>query len=460
MTESSSTGQTRTSRSPSGFGGGYKPSVLIVGGGYVGLYVAWGLQKALAHTPMNITLVEPNGYMTYQPLLPEVAGGHVDPRNVTVPLQQALDRTEVIQGSVTAIDDANRDATVETVAGQQKVVHYDHIVLGLGAVTRTFPTPGLKELGIGFKTVEEAVYARDQVLDSVARAAETTDPDARAKALTFLFVGGGYTGVEALAELSDLSKRAVATYPELDQSQLRWVLVEMLDRVAPEVGPTLARWTLSQLRRRGIEVKLKTTMKSCVDGHIVLSDGSEFDAGTIVWTAGVKPNPVLDATDIPRGPKGHVVTNNFLQVVAEDGTVSGTAWAAGDNAQVLDLTAATQPAYYPPNAQNALRQAKMLARNIVASMEGRPLEEYRHKSLGTVASYGFGRGAANIRGVRIKGWPAWLMHRGYHALAMPTVTRKWLIVAGWLTNPLSRPSLSSLVSVMHPREAFVRSTGD
>jgi NADH dehydrogenase len=301
------------------------------------------------------------------------------------------------------------------------------------------------------------VYARTQVLESVALAAETTDPAVRAKALTFLFIGGGYTGVEALAELSDLSKRAVDTYPNLSRGQLRWVLVEMLDRVAPEVGPKLARWTLGELRRRGIDVKFKTTLTSCIDGNVVLSDGSEFAAGTIVWTAGVKPNPVLEATDIPRGPKGHVVVNNFFQVVADDGTVNGSAWAAGDNAQVVDLTAAKQPAFYPPNAQNALRQAKMLARNIVASIEGRPLEEYRHKSIGTVASYGVGRGAANIKNIQAKGYVAWLMHRGYHALAMPTFSRKWLIIVGWLSNPLSRPSLSALVSIQHPREAFEKS---
>ncbi|MCU1403825.1 MAG: pyridine nucleotide-disulfide oxidoreductase [Glaciihabitans sp.] len=435
-----------------------KPAVLIVGGGYVGLYTAWGLEKALASTPMDITLVEPTGYMTYQPLLPEVAGGHVAPSNVTVPLQQALKNTNVIQGSVTSINSASREATVETVAGERHVLHYDHVVIGLGAVTRTFPTPGLREEGVGFKTVEEAVFARSHVLEQIALAAETSDPAVRAKALTFVFVGGGYTGVEALAELSDLSKRAVETYPNLSQDELRWVLVEMLDRVAPEVGPQLARWTLGELRRRGIDIRFKTTMKSCVDGNVVLSDGSEIPAGTIVWTAGVKPNPVLDDTDIPRGPKGHVVVNNSFRVQREDGSLDESAWAAGDNAQVRDLTADSQPAYYPPNAQNALRQAKMMARNIVAAIDGKPLEVYRHKSLGTVASYGVGRGAANIRGIKVTGFPAWLMHRGYHALAMPTVSRKWLIVAGWVTNPLSRPSLSPLTSMTRPRDAFVRST--
>lgn len=433
-----------------------KPHVLILGGGYVGLYTAWGLAKQLPSAPMRITLVEPNAYMTYQPLLPEVAGGEVEPRNVTVQLRRALPKVDLFRGRLQSLDCAGKTAVLLSIDGETETVHYDQVVFALGAITRTFPTPGLEENAIGFKTLEEALYLRNRVLDSIASAASTGDRAERAKALTFVFIGGGYTGVEAIAELSDLAKIAVRGYPGLDAHELTWVLLEALDRVAAEVGPKLSRWTLSHLRERGIDVRLKTTMKSCIDGQVVLSDGSTFAADTIVWTAGMKPNPVLDATDVPRGPKGHVNANTRLQVIQEDGTVVDGAWAAGDNAQVPDLTAGKQPAYYPPNAQNAVRQAKLLAQNIVASMRGGEVAEYRHTSLGTLASYGVGKGAAVVFGIRLRGLPAWLVDRAYHGMAMPTSARKFRIFSGWLVNLFTPRDLTPMTATEHPRRAFVR----
>lgn len=432
-----------------------KTRVLILGGGYVGLYTAWGLQKQLSAVPLDITVLEPNPYMTYQPLLPEVAGGHVDSGDVTVDLRRTLKKCRLIRGELTGLDSTAKTADVKSLDGEPETLEYDHVVFALGAVTRTFPTPGLEENGVGFKTIEEADYVRNKVLHNIALAAATTDPEERRRALTFLFVGGGYTGVEALAELSDLSKAAVDSYPELSRDDLNWVLVEALDRVAQEVGPELSNWTLGHLRKRGVDVRLKTTMKSCVDGNVELSSGDTFSTNTIVWTAGVMPNPILDSTDIPRGPKGHVNANPRLQVIREDETVVDGAWAAGDNAQIPDLTAEKQPAYYPPNAQNAVRQAKLLAKNICAAIEGEPIVEYRHKSLGTLAEYGVGKGAANIGGLKLKGIPAWLAHRGYHVLAMPTLNRKWRVLSGWVTDALAKPDITSLAAVENPRRDFV-----
>lgn len=411
------------------------PKILIVGGGYLGLYVAWNLERY--RTPLDVTIVEPNGFMTYQPLLPEVAGGHVDPSDVKVELSRVLKHARIITGSLVSLDSTAKTAEI-SVDGETSTEHYDHVVLALGAITRTFPTPGLKENAVGFKSIDDAVYARNRVLESIELAASTTDDAERQKALTFVFVGAGYTGVEALAELSDVSKVAIAEHPNLSKEQLRWVLVEALDRVAPEVGPDLSVWSLGQLRSRGIDVKLKTTMKSCIDGNVVLSTDETFPARTIVWTAGVTPSPVLDETGMPRGPKGHVSANAKLQVVTDAGDVIDGAWAAGDNAQVPDLTAAKQPAYYPPNAQNAVRQATVLAGNIVAVVTGRTPREYRHRSLGTIASYGVGRGAANIfQKLKLKNLPAWLAHRSYHGLAVPTLDNKKRIISGWLLNPLN-----------------------
>ena len=429
-----------------------KKQVLILGGGYVGLYVAWGLEK-YSELNMAVTLVEPRAYMTYQPLLPEVAGGHVEPRNVTVDLRQALKYTNVVRGSVKGLDTGAGTATIETALGETQTLQWDHVVIAMGAVTRTFPTPGLAEVGVGFKTVEEAVYTRNRVLVNVAKAAATTDPDERRKWLTFTFVGGGYTGVEALAELSDLSKKAMATYPELADEHPHWVLVEALDRIAPEVGPELSAWSLDEFRNRGIDIRLKTTMPSCEGGHVVLSDGHEYDSGLLVWTAGVKPNPILDGFDVPRGPKGHVNANARLQVVRDDDSWVRGVWSAGDISQVPDLTK-PQPAYYPPNAQNAVRQASQLAGSIARSIRGRQPREYKHYSLGTVAEYGVLHGAANIEGVKLKDTWAWLAHRSYHLFAMPTLDRKVRILAGWVADAVGKPDLTPTDDTEDPQKDF------
>ncbi len=426
--------------------------IVILGGGYVGLYVAWTLEKH-SELPLEVTLIEPRAYMTYQPLLPEVAGGHVNPRDVTVDLRQALKHTNVVRGSVTGLDSKARTVTVEPIDGGETQYEYDHVVVGLGAVTRTFPTPGLAEHGVGFKTIEEAAYTRNQVLLNVARAAATTDPAERRKYLTFIFIGGGYTGVEALGELNDLSKKAIAAQPALKGVEPNWILIEALDRVAPEVGPELSAWTLEELRKRGIDIRLKTTMKSCEDAVAKFSDGDEVPFGMLVWTAGVKPNPVLDDTDLPRGPRGHVNTSAKLQVIREDGAWVRGVWAAGDNAQIPDLTK-PQPAWYPPNAQNALRQAVLLGESIPRAIRHRRVRKYVHHSLGTVAAYGLFHGAANIYGVQLREIPAWLVHRGYHLMAMPTTDRKVRIFAGWVADALGRIDLTPTDDLEDPRHDF------
>lgn len=432
------------------------PHVLVLGGGSAGYTTVQHLQKRAATVPMRITLVDQNTYFTYLPFLPEVAGGHIAPIDVTVELRKAMRKTRVIQARVTGISAANKTVSVATAGGDERTLGYDQLVVALGSVTRVFPTPGLEENAVGFKSVEEAAYIRAKLLDNIAKAAATRDEDERRRLLTSIFIGGGYTGVEAIGELLDVSHAAIASYPSLAGEQPRWVLIDALDRVAPEVGPELSKWTLESLRARGIDVRLKTTMPSCEGGVVKLSDGDEFPAGLIVWTAGVKPNPLLDATDLPRGPKGHLACNAKLQVENEDTheVVDGV-WGLGDVAQVPDLTAEKQPAYYPPNAQNAVRQAVVAAENVVATITGAPIVEYRHESIGTVASYGVGKGAANIKGVKMTNLPAWLTHRLYHVYAMPSVNRKIRIAVGWVTGAVAGRGTTSMIKESDPRRAFV-----
>ena len=432
--------------------------IVILGGGAGGLTTALELQKKRPPQNASITLVDRSPYYTYQPFLPEVAGGHIAPRDVTVDLQKALRRTKVVQAAVTSLDADAKTVTVTSPDGATTDIAYDQLVVALGAVTRTFPTPGLAEHGVGFKSVEEASYVRNRVLGNITEAASTKDPAVRRRLLTVVFVGGGYTGVEALAELDDAAKAAVDEHPSLSRDELRFVLVEALDRVAPEVGPELSKWTLGKLRSRGIDVRLGTTMPSCVDSDVVLSDGETIPAGTIVWTAGVKPNPVLADLGLPLGPKGHLNVNSNLQVATEDGTVLDGVWGLGDAAQVPNLLSTTQPAYYPPNAQNAVRQAALVADNLLATLAGGELAEYRHESVGTVASYGIGKGAGILKGVKVTNVVAWLAHRGYHLYAMPTVNRKWRILSGWVTNFVGGRDQTPIKALADPRAGFLEVT--
>ena len=309
------------------------------------------------------------------------------------------------------------------------------------------PIPGVAENGIGCKRVEEAIYLRNHAIDQLDLAASTGSPAIRKRALTFVFVGGGYAGVEVLAEIEDMVRYAMRFYDELHPSDLRFVLVEASGRILPEVGEDLGRYTIEQLRYRGIEVRLDTRLESAVDGQIVLSDGSRFEAGTLVWTAGVKPHPVLAQTGLPLTERGAVKATPELQVDGMPGH-----WSAGDCAAVPDLTA--PGAFTGPSAQHAVRQARQLGDNIVAALRGQPLVPYRHRYAGSVASLGLHKGVAQVYGVKLRGWPAWFLHRTYHVSRVPTLNRKSRIVADWTAALFFRREVASLGALQQPRRDF------
>ncbi len=427
------------------------PRVLIVGGGYVGMYTALRLQKKLRWSTMRITVVDPRSYMTYQPFLPEAAAGSLEPRHVVVPLRRVLRQSQVITGEVTQIRHADRVARIEPRVGEPYDLSYNVLVVALGSVARTLPIPGLADQGIGFKQVEEAIALRNHVLDRLDVAASTADEDVRRRALSFVVVGGGYAGVEALAELQDMAKDALRYYPYLEPHHMRWVLVEATGRILPEVGPDMGVYTVEELRRHGIEVRLETRLESCVDGHVVLDDGTEFDADTLIWTAGVKAHPLLAATDLPLDEKGRLRCRADLRVEGVE-----DAWGAGDCAAVPDLTSDVPGATTGPNAQHAVRQAKLLGDNIAAVLRGREPKNYVHKYVGSVASLGLHEGVAEVYGVKVKGFPAWFMHRTYHVSRMPTLNRKVRIVLDWTLALFFRREAVSLGRIHVPRDEFRR----
>jgi NADH dehydrogenase len=430
--------------------------ILVVGAGHVGLYAALRLSKKLRGREAEVIVVDPQPHMTYQPFLPEAAAGNISPRHAVVPLRRELKRCTIVSGAVTHIEHSRKVATVQPIIGPPREIAYDHVICAPGSVSRTLPIPGLRENGIGFKTIGEAIYLRNHVLDRLDVGAATTDAATRRRALTFVFVGGGYAGIEALAEMEDMARDALKYYPELKQDDMHWVLVEATQRVLPEVDRDMGAYTVAQLTKRNLDIRLDTRLESCVDGVVTLSDGDSMEADTIVWTAGVKPAPMLDQTDLPRDNRGRITCAPTLQVVNGDQVVEG-AWSAGDCSAVPDLTG-PPGAFCSPSAQHAVRQAARMADNIRAVIRGQQPVPYKHKHVGSVASLGLHKGVAQVYGIKLTGLPAWFMHRTYHMSRIPSFNRKVRVVVDWTLAMFLKREVVSLGQLHEPREEFTEVT--
>lgn len=428
----------------------------MVGAGHVGLYAALRLTGKLRASEAEVTVVDPQPHMTYQPFLPEAAAGNISPRHTVVPLRRELRDCKVVHGSVTKVEHSRKTAIVQPVVGPSREIPYDHIIVAPGSVSRTLPIPGLREHAVGFKTIGEAIWLRNHVLECLDIAAATTDEQTRKRALTFVVVGAGFAGVEALGEMEDMARDALRYYPELKADDMHWVLVEATQRVLPEVGPQMGAYTVEALLKRNMDLRLGTRLESCVDGVVKLSDGGEFAADTIVWTAGVKAHPMIAATDLPRTAQGKLTCDATLRVVDGDQIVEG-AWSAGDCAAVPDLTAAAGE-MCSPSAQHAVRQARRLADNLVATVRGRGIREYRHKHVGSVASLGLHKGVAHVYGFKAKGLVAWFMHRTYHMSRIPSLNRKVRVIADWTLALFLKREVVSLGALHQPMDPFAQVT--
>ncbi|GFZ92224.1 NAD(P)/FAD-dependent oxidoreductase [Nesterenkonia alkaliphila] len=443
-----------------------KPRVLIVGGGYVGLTVAQQLQKKIKAAGGIVTLVDPLPYMTYQPFLPEVVGGHIEARHAVVPHRRHLKDTEVITGKVTSVDHQAKIAVVGLGEGESVEIPYQDIVMAAGATTRTFPIEGLAENGIGLKTIEEALGLRNHILERLEAASVMTDEAAKRRALTFTVVGGGFAGIECIAEMEDIIRAAVNENPRLSQSDVRIVLVEAMGRIMPEVSEDQAVGVVEHLRGRGIEVLLNTSLSSAVDGELTLismadkSEVDKFGSDTLVWTAGVAANAVARSSSFPVDERGRITGSATLQILNEDGDVIEGAWTAGDIAAIPDLTGAGPGGFCVPNAQHASRQAKVLAKNLFAVRYGTAeVAEYKHESLGAVAGLGLYKGVGNPMGVKLKGVLAWAAHRGYHGMAIPTIERKARVAGGWVNEMVFGRDVTPLRDLENPTKAFFEAAG-
>ena len=428
------------------------PKILIVGGGYAGFYTAWKLEKLLRRGEAEVTLVDPLSYMTYQPFLPEVAAGSIEPTHAVVAFRRHLKKTRIVAARVTAIDTEEKVATFTPADGEPWTESYDILVVTAGSVTRTFPIPGVFDEAFGMKNIEEAVGVRDRLLGNFNRAANLKDSPLKRRLLTVAVVGGGFAGVETIAELRNLSSYMVRKYPTISWEETSFHLIEAMGRIMPEVSASSAEWVVQDLRKRGVDVHLDTQLLSAENGVIELSTGETFETDLLIWTAGVMAHPSAKAFGLPQDDRGRITTRADLRVHHNDEVVPNV-WSAGDVSAVPDLSGGGVGGFCVPNAQHAVRQAKRLAKNIVAELRGEATIDYFHKNAGAVAGLGLYNGVFQKGNLAIKGFPAWIAHRGYHGLAMPTWERKLRVFGGWVGNFVLKREIASL-ALGRPRAVF------
>jgi NADH:ubiquinone reductase (H+-translocating) len=419
------------------------PRVVVVGSGFAGVHAARTLERLLPDDAAELVLISANDNLCYSPLLPEVAAGRLDARRIAVPLHAVLRRTRTLQGVVETVDFDGRSVSVSCGPGGPLVLPWDRLVLTVGSVTRTFPTPGVAEHAHGLKTLAEAVFLHDHVLRQLEFADATPDPEERRARLTFVAVGAGYAGTETAAQLQRATQIQLGRFPRLARSDLRWVLVDLAEAVLPELGPRLGRAALSVIRSRGMEVRLGTTVSAMTDREVTFSDGTTLPCRTVLWTVGVTPPPLVRALGLPVS-RGRVRVDDELRLREH-------VWAAGDAAAARDPFS-DGGNDYPPTAQHAQRQGVAIARNVAASLGYGRSRRYRHRDLGLVADLGGTDAVARPLGVPLTGLVAKAVTKGYHLYALPSAANRLRVGTDWALNLVSRPIVAQL-GLVDPAEA-------
>jgi NADH dehydrogenase len=421
-------------------------NVVIAGGGFAGMSAARELERVLPRQSARLSLVNDVNFMLYTPFLPEAAAGMLEPRHVVTPLRDILRRTYLRLGAVTAHDPEARTLTLSTHEGEDEEIRYDQFLVAVGSVSRSLPIPGLDQHAIGFKSLADAIWLRNHVIETLERANETEDPARREELLTYVFVGGGYSGLEALAELQDFAADAIDRYPRAKLHGMRWILVEATDRVLPEVDLPLAEYAMTELRGRGIDIRLGTRLEEVGSDFTTLTTGERIPARTVVWTAGVAPHPSLRNLSLPLDDSGRVKVDEYLRVEGLQGV-----WAAGDCAAAPDPRFQDgRPA--PPTAQHAVREGPVAARNIAAELGiGHGPKPFTYKAKAAFVNLGRYKAVGELSKQRFRGFPAWWMARSYHMSQVPGIVRKIRAVADWTIGlPFGR-DVAEVGSIGHPR---------
>jgi len=402
------------------------------------------LERLMPHQSARLVLVNDVNFMLYTPFLPEAAAGTLEPRHVVTPLRDILRRTYLRLGAVTGHDPVARTVELTPHTGEPEELQYDQLLIALGSVSRLLPVPGLDRHAIGFKSLADAIWLRNHVIESLEEANATEDPARRDELLSFVFVGGGYAGLEALAELQDLAADAMERYPRARLHGMRWMLVEAADRVLPEIDAELAEYALGELRGRGIDIRLGTRIEEVTESSVTLSTGETLPTRTVVWTTGVAPHPSLASLRLPLDDRGKVEADEHLRVRGMNGV-----WAAGDCAAVPDPANPDRPC--PPTAQHAVRQGPTAARNIAAELGIGTPKKFDYQAKAAFVNLGRYKAVGRIGHRNFRGFGAWWLARTYHMSQIPGFARKLRAVVDWTVGlPFSR-DVAEVGSIGHPK---------
>jgi NADH:quinone reductase (non-electrogenic) len=414
-----------------------RPRVVILGGGFGGVYTALALERALrGREDFEVVLVNRENYFVFQPMLPEVISGTIGITDVVSPIRRLLPRTTLHLRDVEAVDLERRRVVLSP--GFRPHAHelgYDHLVLALGNVTDFRGLPGLPEHAMPFKNLGDALALRNHVIRCLAEAAVEDDDEAlRRELLTFVVAGGGFSGVEVAAELNDFVRAVAPRYKGLRPEEVRVVLLHSQERILPEMAEPLALFAQRILAGRGVEVRLKTRLAAATGAAAVLAGGERIATRTLVSTVPSSPHPLLERLALPRA-KGRVVTNGHLEVEGHPAV-----WAVGDCARV----ATPDGAFAPPTAQHAIREAEVAARNIVASLRGGERRVFAFGGLGKMGSLGHRSAVAEVFGLRLSGFPAWWLWRTVYLSKMPGWGRRLRVALDWTLDLFLPPELVQL----------------
>jgi NADH:ubiquinone reductase (H+-translocating) len=417
-------------------------NIVIVGGGFGGAMAARELERLMPHQSARLVLVNEANFMLYTPFLPEAAAGTLEPRHVVTPLREILERTYLRLGLVIGHDPEARTVELRPKYGEVEMLRYDQLLLAVGSVSRVLPVPGLAEHAVGFKSLADAIWLRNHVVETLEEANATDDPTRRDQLLTYVFVGGGYAGLEALAELQDFAADAMESYPRARLHGMRWVLVEASDRVLPEIDPQLADYALRELRGRGIDIRLGTTLEEVRVDSARLSSGETLPTCTVVWTAGVTAHPSLRDLNVPLDERGRVPVEEHLRVKGMD-----SVWAIGDCAAAPD----PRGGHCPPTAQHAVRQGPVAARNIAAELGIGSARPFAYRSNASFVNLGRYKAVGKVGERTFRGFPAWWLARTYHMSQIPGAARKARAVLDWSASLPFRRDISEVGSIGHPK---------
>ena len=405
--------------------------IVILGGGFGGVSTAHALERIYWRDPsIEITLISQSNYLLFTPMLAEVAGSALEPQHMCAPIRASLPHVRFYRSEVEEIDSKAQVVRIcESASVPPQTLHYDHLVLALGSVPNYFGLPGMEEHAFSLKTLQDATELRNHVISQLEKADVNLDEQERRRQLTFAVAGGGFAGTELIAEMFDLVNSVKRYYPNIRAEELRFVLIHSRDRILPELGDELVDYALRKMRARGIEFALNARVAGATPDSVYMSDSQEIPTRTVVWTAGSQPNLVLKTLPCEKNRAGAVVAESSLQVKG-----FANVWAVGDCAEIPDPNHEGQT--YPPTAQHAIREGKALAKNIEATIKGKPLKPFRFRVLGLLVPLGHRTGVAEIRGVRFSGFSAWLIWRVIYLSLLPGLEKKVRVFLDWAIDLL------------------------